>query len=169
MNECGIQLERKLLDRRFRENETEIVEKFLTDRARETAIFVRQAGMSRATFYRHHQGVGRIIPDYREMIVVRFERVRLEDLSVREVCLRVVMFILRNREIFQMFLRVSEYEIYILMFRRIWGEERILIAELVVLIEDWGKRGFLEVEVDEVLGEMVRIVKRRLALGGCKC
>ncbi len=68
-----------------------------------------------------------------------------------------------------MFLAVSEYEVYILMFRRIWGEERILMAELVVLIEDWGKRGFLEVEIDEILGKMVKIVRGRLALGGCKC
>ncbi|MDO4611417.1 MAG: hypothetical protein Q4B34_00935 [Candidatus Saccharibacteria bacterium] len=173
MDAGGVQLERKLLDRRFREKEIEIIRLFLTEGTWETAIFVRRVGVSRATFYRHHQGVGRIVPDYREMVMVRFERmlerVSGEKLAIRDLCLRFLTFILQNREIFRMFLAVSEYEVYILMFRRIWGEERILMAELVVLIEDWGKRGFLEVEIDEILGKMVKIVRGRLALGGCKC
>ena len=173
--------ERKLRDARFRKTEEAIFKAFFGDEDREkinVSELIQQIGINKATFYRHHRAACEIVEDYEQYILGKYDdlikniRVR-EGVGLRRIYYEMLIFVLQNREIFQMLiarkrLRVINEMVSMLKMdiinniKLLENRERffrVYVGEIVGLIEDWGIMGFKEMEIIKLLDNMMYLTE----------
>lgn len=156
--------ERKLKDKRFRANEEAILVALISAKERLSPIrLARHAGISRATFYRHHKNVHEIVDDYERYILRKCKntvmRLIKKNAHVKTVFQRILIFLSANKMIVKFLLengcpgliekivlalkpkiiatgKVADGEMYNLYAKEVSG-----------LIETWCRDGF---NVDEI-------------------
>lgn len=180
--------EKKMENRRFRRTEEKIL--LTVYRGKElvsVSRLIRKLGISRATFFYHHKSEREIVSDYRDYVLRKFRRsmrrfLKGGEADTRSLMLRMLVFIMSNREIFLMFRRAGEKEVWEKMIGairepvlRLGGlpEERagkiyrIYAGEMMAVLDGWGAERFSKGMMDETLGEMVYLtetIKMRLGV-----
>ena len=172
-------LSRRLKDRRFRKNEGMIVKVFVKKKGDLTARKIaKETGLSRSTVYEHHHAMKEIIPDYERYILGEYslairKRMRRKNVPLKALYFDTLLFILRNRKIFEMFLKFNDKEIVVRMVgkmkSKIVGSQRlpknsdgmfrIYAVEVAEVIFGWGERGFSEEELSRVLNDILYLTE----------
>lgn len=167
--------EKRLTNKRFRKTEDALLKVFLEeDGYIGIGAIAMKAGVARSTVYLHHRAAREIVPDYEEYIMRRYRRIVRKMLKVRGVKLRtmylkILSFIVADKRIFDMLLRVQGNRI----FERMLEEIRVKLivtmglpknsqrmfavyeSEVVKLICEWGNSGFREEEMGKLLMEIM--------------
>ncbi len=161
----------KMENRRFRRTELAICEAALKCGGEVTEI-VTFAGVSRATFYYHHEAAERIVEDCREYILAEYQKTVLsikKEAKLRTFYLKTLFFVLNEREFFLLLHSAGETKIYLLMFEELKNKFflelrisdpkvfKICQAGLVMTIILWGDSGFLEEGISNTLDNMMLI------------
>ncbi|MDO4752872.1 MAG: TetR/AcrR family transcriptional regulator [Candidatus Saccharibacteria bacterium] len=175
-----ILLKNKMKNRRFRKNEEAIIDVFLNDYKKGITVqkMAKKAGLGRTTIYIHHHATREIISDYHKYILAQYRKEIQKKLKKRDVPLKMLyfdmlIFILRNKKIFGMFLQfgnrdilmdmIKKMELKIVKFARLpKNSEKILgiyVSEVVELIFEWGKRGFSERELESILKDIMYLTE----------
>ena len=174
-----VALGRRLKDRRFRKNEGLIVEIFIKGNGELTVKkMAKETGLSRSTVYEHHHAIKEIIPDYERHVLAEYSRLmrkkmRRKNVQLRTLYFDTLVFILRNRKIFEMFLKFNDRNVVMKMVDKMRGKIvnlaglpkksdkvfRVYAVEVVEIIFGWGERGFLESELEQVLGDIMYLSK----------
>ncbi len=163
-------------DKRYKEIEEKILQLFFEYGYNLTAsIVAKELGVSRSTFYRHHKTVQDIIPDYVKMLTSDLD---MECQGCNEECIqiffeRILIFIVRERELFLIFLKMKNREVLVLILLK--NEKMILkyadfrveagkvyniyIGEVVAVVTEWGENGFLCDEINVVLGDILYLTR----------
>lgn len=122
----------------------------------------KKAGIARSTIYTHHHSVRQIIPDCEKYILAEYKQILKKNAEIKILYFNILIFILKNRQFFEIFLKFSDREVLIemiscLKFRFDVPERnfQIYAAEVVEIIFEWGKSGFLETEIDETVSDIV--------------
>lgn len=171
---------KKLEDARFRKNEEAILKAFFDcgrDRLSVTEL-ARKADVDKATFYRHHKKIYGIVTDYEEYILIEYESFMCEmlnknNVSIRVIYYRLLIFILKNQEAFAIFLENQRMAIIMKMVGglvpklkeeyKLYGNLervfRVYVGEIVGLIEEWIERGFRDDEMMELLDNIMYLTK----------
>lgn len=173
-------MERGMNHRRYRKTEETILRVFFDENQKGISMqkMAKKAGLGRSTMYTHHHAIREIIPDYERYMLVEFQtierrKMRVKNTQLRSLYLDLLLFILRNRKVFEMFLRYGDRNIYVMMikkletkiinFARLPSNSEKLFAiytnEVVGVIEGWGKSGFSENEVEKVLGDIMYLTE----------
>lgn len=175
-------LERRLKDKRFRKNEESILDVYLGELDDLTMKKIaKRAGISRSTVYEHHHAIKEIVLDYERYILKEYtrivrERSQKEDVPLKSFYLDMLLFILKNKKVFRMFLKLKDREIIMKMFGeledKIIEDERlpknstrmlrILKSEMAEIIFEWGEKGFPKKEVERVRREIVYLSETAL-------
>ena len=176
--------DRKLRDARFRKNEEALLEVIFEEGGMKLSIgeIAKRIGVSRTTVHRHHRAMHEIEEDYERYILGKYIKLVKEikargNVELRRLYYEMVIFILQNKKIFDMFikrknLRVVGEMIGILKFEvqlpsnseRVF---RVYAGEVVGLIMDWGLEGFKETEIVGLLNNIVYttdMVRKRFSL-----
>ena len=165
-------------DRRYKKTECKILSVFFGEIGKEISMqnLAEKAGIARSTIYLHHHSLWQIIPDCEKDILEEyFEKIKrkLKDGTyIRKFYLDTLVFILKNREFFEAFLKFNNREVVIKMLSRLKEELRepekvfgIYISEVTEVIFEWGHRGFPEGELEKVLADIMYLtntMKERL-------
>lgn len=154
-------------DCRYKKTEEKILSVFFDVRYSTLEQIAKKAGVPRSTFYMHHHSVMKILPDWEAYIL---EEYRL--IIKRGTYFEMLIFILKNRRFFEVFLKFKDREVVMEMIFSLWNIEknrknlRILASEIVEVIFEWGEKGFPENEIERVLSDILYLVKtRELRLG----
>ena len=163
-------------DLRFRKNENLILTIFVSEYKNDITVkkIARRAGLSRSTIYAHHHAVKEILPDYERYVLVEYsglaqKRLWRRNAQLRAIFLDMLVFILRNKKIFEMFLEFNDRAIFYKMIGKIQGKIirsmrlprncdkilKIYESEIAEVIFEWGKRGFSEKELEKVLSDIM--------------
>lgn len=154
-------------DRRYKKTEEKILTVFFDVPDCTMQQLAKRAGVGRSTLYTHHHSIRRIIPDYEKEILKKYnieieKKMKIKNVGIKTLYLDTLIFIIKNKQIFEMFLKFEDREIVVKMVlklkpRIIVSEKalRICIAEIAEIIFEWGKRGFSENEIEEVLFDMM--------------
>lgn len=169
--------EKKMANRRFRKTEDAICAVFMGGKRRAVGKMAERASISRSTFYYHHQSMSDVVTDHRKYIIQKYRklmgRVLKPGARLRTVYLQMLMFILRERQVFLMFSEAGEREIFCQMVDRLRKKverttrttesaERVFElyrAEMITVLEGWGRNGFLEKEVGQTLKNMMVVTE----------
>jgi AcrR family transcriptional regulator len=170
--------DKRMSDGRFRRTEEAILVAFMKNNWGSAGKIVKEAGIKRSTFYSHHKTVTVILLDYRKYIFKKYTKMmqrflKKENISLKNVYFRLIMFVLANKKIFLMFLKVGDREVlnkmidrmhfYIEREARLTKKQKrvfeICKAELVVLIEEWEAKGFREDRIDALLDNMIYLTR----------
>ena len=169
----------KTKNRRYQKTEIAILEVLMRSKELPSArVLVRQAKISRSTLYRHHKTIPGIIPDYEREILIKYTEViqkltRRKNIQVRTICLRTLIFIMMNRRTFKILLKYDSgvvIEKMILKLRHKLKSAcylpnnpekilRIYAKEVAGVIEEWGRSGFKEGELELVLGKVMYLTE----------
>lgn len=171
---------KKLEDARFRKNEEAILKAFFDcgrDRLSVTEL-ARKADVDKATFYRHHKTIYGIVTDYEEYILIEYESFMCEmlnknNVSIRVIYYRLLIFILKNQEVFAIFLENQRMAIIMKMVGvlvsklkeeyKLYGNLervfRVYISEIMGLIEEWIEKRSGEEEIAELLDDIMYLTK----------
>ena len=171
---------RRMKDLRFRKNENLILKTFVGEREEKITVrkFVKELGFSRSTMYLHHHAMKEIIPDYERYILAEYSsmmrrKIRKKNVQLKTLYLDMLVFILRNQKIFEMFLEfddrvavakmVYKLENKIVSFARLSKTSRkilkVYISEVVEIIFEWGRGGFTEKELEDVLADIMYLTQ----------
>lgn len=122
----------------------------------------KKAGVARSTVYNHHHSVRQIIPDCESYILAEYEQTLKKNAEIKIFYFNVLIFIIKNRQFFEIFLKFNDRKILIEMLSclkpRFDVPERnfqIYVAEVVEIIFEWGKSGFSESEIDKIVSDIV--------------
>lgn len=169
-------MEKRMKDRRFRRTEEKILTVFFDEAKKDTTIvkIAKKAKIGRSTIYTHHHAFRDILPDYQRYMLVEYSRTMKKFLMRKNVPLKklffeMLVFIMRNRKIFKLFLELGNLEVFKQMLKRL--ESRltsalrlpknsrkifsIYVSEIVQVIANWGEVGFSEQKLESVLGDIV--------------
>ena len=176
---------KKLKDCRFRETEKAIFEAFFggaDQKIGNVNELIQKAGIDKATFYRHHETMNKIIEDYEQYILEEFN-VLIDEIrdrngvGLRKMYGEMLRFILQNQRVFEALMKKKELKIMremvlilrpeIVIFVKIPdSSERVLkvyVGEVVGLVEDWGLDGF---EGKKIVGLLNNIMYLTETIGG---
>lgn len=178
---------KKLADFRFRKNEEAIFKAFFDeseDKILSVNELIQKIGLDRATFYRHHKTIYKIVEDYERYILEEFtmlvDEIRVRNgVGLRKMYDEMLRFILQNRQVFEVLIRKKELRIMqemililkpeIAVFVKVTdNSEKVLkvyVWEVVGLVEDWGLEGFEVKRVVRLLNNMMYLtetIERRL-------
>ena len=169
-------LGRHMKNRRFRQTEEVIIETFVREKKNDITMtkIAKKAGLGRSTLYVHHHAIKEILPDYERYMLTEYafvvrKRLRVKNTQIKSLYFDMLVFILRNRKIFEVFLEfdytgVFEKMIEKMRLKIISVENlpkkskkvfRIYSSEVTEVIVDWGKRGFSENELSRVLSDIM--------------
>ena len=110
-------LKQKLKDKRFRENERKLLRLFFEYGDSITIErMAKKIGVGRATIYRHHKTVRGIIDDYIEMFTDECESFR--NVNIQKYYYNVLIFVLKNWEMFLIFLRFHDRQVLLVMLSK---------------------------------------------------
>ena len=172
--------EKKMKDYRFRKNEETIIKVYRAEYKNEitTKKLAKEAGVCRATMYFHHRSTKEILPDYRKYLLVQYSRglkskINKENILIKTLFLDVLLFIVKNKNIFEMFLQFGDKSVLekmlwklkprIVDFTGISEQSdksfRIFVSEAIEIIVEWGEKGFSEMEIERVLGDIMYLAK----------
>lgn len=160
----------KKRSKRYKKTEEKILAVFFAEPQCPMWKLAKKAGIARSTFYTHHHSARLIIPDYEKDILERYsksiKKKLQKDVGLKNLYLDTLLFIVKNRQIFGIFLEFGNREIIIKMLSilRLKIEIpdklfRIYIAEVTEIIFEWGERGLLEGEIEEVLCDIKKLRK----------
>lgn len=158
--------DKKLKDKRFRKTEKAIIEVFFSNKKVLSArVVVKRAKISRSTLYRHHESVYGIVPDYESYILEKYSKlmrilVRREKVRAKTLYYQMLVFILKNGDIFRMIIKRGNGQLLGRMVQRIKPKltklyrlpkncEKILAIyekEIVGVLENWIRNDFEEDE-----------------------
>lgn len=163
-------------DKRYRKTEDAILKVFFKESKNEITMvkMAKKAGIGRSTMYVHHHAIKKIIPDYEKYILREYgltmrRRSRAKNTTLKSLYFDTLVFILRNRKIFEMFLRFDDRDIIIKMIEKLKVEIagfarlpknsekifKIYTGEIVEVIFEWGKKGLPENELEKVLSDII--------------
>ena len=165
-------------DCRYKKTEEKILTVFFNKPRCKMCKLARKIGIARSTFYTHHHSVHEIIPDYEREILTEYgtmikKKLKKKNVGIKILYFDTLIFILKNRQAFEMFLKFEDREVIIKMILRlkpkikepekVW---RICVSELAEIIFEWGERGFSEREIEKMIGDMLYLTlsaRKRLA------
>lgn len=164
-------------DCRFKETEKAISEAFFGDYDKEIVSvkeLVEKIGIDRATFYRHHRALNKIVKDYEVYILEEYNILmngvkNRDKVSLRRMYYEMLTFILRNQRVFMALAKKKELTIIkemilvlepeIVIFVRIPDKTgkvlKIYVGEVMGLMEDWSVDGFDGAEVMRLLNNIM--------------
>ena len=171
---------KKMRDRRFRKIEETILTVFFDEYRKGSTMrrLAKKVGAGRSTMYIHHHAVREVIPDYEKYILAEYrsfmrKKLKMENADLKNLYFDTLVFILRNRKFFEVFLKFDDREILIKMLDVIKDKAVIFMrlpknhkkifgvykGEVVEIIFEWGERGFLEGELEKVLSDILYLSK----------
>ena len=171
--------EKRLANKRFRRSEEAILRAFFDgDNYISIDRMAAKAGVARSTVYHHHRAVREIMPDYEKYILCQYRRMirkvlRNEKVNINMICLKILVFVLSNKWIFEILVKDGDGRVFEKMFLEIRADlERIMRlpknsgilfavykSEIARLMCEWGVRGFGERELEKVKMEMVYLTE----------
>lgn len=165
--------EEKLKNKKFKNSEVAIKNAlFLAKNKFRVGYIIKKAQISRATFYRHHQSINEIIPDYEKYLLKRFKKTvchptRDKDIRLRTLYERTLLFMLAHEEIISCVLiqndsrfierMILSLEPAITATRQLHNKEIFIIyaREVACIIESWqqskSKKENLSVTLDKIV------------------
>ena len=171
--------EKRLKDKRFKKTEEAILRVFF-----ETKDYISikslamKIGVARSTIYGHHRAMREILPDYRRYILKKYERmirkmINKKETEIKILYINILLFILRDKKIFKVFLKNGDKAIFeemILKIKPMVETEmglpknseklyKVFVSEIGTLIEWWGNEGFNEDDMNAVLSDMLSLTK----------
>ena len=159
-------MQRGMKDKRYKKTEEKMLSVFFVYPDFSMRQLAKKAGVGRSTAYLHHHSVGQIIPDCEKYILMEYRRVFKKDAEVKKIFFEFLIFILKNRQFFELFLRFNDREILIemLSFLRPYfrGSEkcfRIYVAEVTEVVFEWGRGGFSEDKISGVLSDIMYLTR----------
>lgn len=180
MGRKRVMMERGMKNRRYRKTEEKILRVFFIENKKGTTFekIAKKAGVARATLYSHHHTIREVIPDYRRYVLVEYGRLikkttKRKKPSLRALYFETLLFILRNKKVFEMLVEFGDFETLVKIFgklrlkiissarlsnasRKIFG---IYISEIVGIIVEWIKEGSPEKEIERVLADMIYLAE----------
>lgn len=167
--------EKRMADKRFRKTEEAILKVFFEDGyymcAKEVA---ERAGVSRATVYNHHRVIREILQDYEKYILRKYRRMIrkvTKDKGTRlvRIYLRVLLFMVKEKKIFGMLIKNGRRTVLETMLFEIKtrivnyaglpknSEKmfKIYVNEVTGLMVEWGRSGFMETEIENLLKDIM--------------
>lgn len=160
---------------RFRLTEEAIITAFFVgDDLPKFGVLAKRAGISRSTLFRHHKTVYGVILDYERAIYKKYSRMIGKilsggDVKMREIFLKILIFININGKEIKLILRYRNGEIFEKM---IWRLKRkidkvyflpkkseqifgIYAKEVSGVLEEWARRDFAKDEIDVILRKIM--------------
>ena len=177
MIRCGI-TEKRLKNARFRKTEETILKVFFEEECKCICKLAKRAGVCRTTVYFHHHRVAAIPTDYQHYILYMYKKTLKRLISGGDGKIETafeisLIFMMQNKKLF----RVALYSGDTTVYRRIVWMLRPLIeksmglpknskrmfnvytGETVVLMDEWGKKGYPEEEMKVVLKNISYLTK----------
>lgn len=153
--------DKRLNNRRFRKTEEAILKVFFEeDNYISLGKMADKVGIARSTIYRHHKTVREIVPDYQKYILRKYRYLmhKIKKGRLKVMYERMLLFMLQNRQIFEVLLKNGErgvlksmiviMEPEIVKYARLpknYGKVFLVyMNEVVGLIEAWALDGFDE-------------------------
>lgn len=173
-------MRRGMKDRRYRRTEDRILTVFFDENEKDCTMskMARKARVGRSTIYTHHHAMREIIPDYEDYILAEYSaiarrRLKTKNSSLRIIYLDMLIFVLRHKKIFKMFLKYGDRKILERMVGKLEGRLarymrfpkrykkifRIYVNEIVGVIEEWGEKGFSEKEIEKLLNDVMYLTE----------
>lgn len=153
--------------RRYKKTEEKILTVFFEHPEYTMSQLAEESGIARSTIYTHHHSVRQIIPDCEKIILKEYnltikKKLKKNKLEIKVLYLEMLIFIFRNREVFEIFLKFDDRDIMIKMVLmlgpKIKEPEKILrvfASEVAEIIFEWGERGFLEGEMTKTFSDIM--------------
>lgn len=167
--------EKRMTNKRFRKTEEAILKVFFEGNyymcAKEVA---EKAGVSRATVYNHHRVIKEILQDYEKYILRKYRRMirkvtKDKGTRLARIYLRFLLFMVKEKKIFRMLIKngrraalekmMFEIKIKIVNYAGLPKNSekifRIYVNEVTGLMVEWGQSGFMEVEIENLLRDIM--------------
>lgn len=178
--------EKRMANKRFRKTEEAILRVFFEeDYYVQMGEMAEKAGVARSTIYSHHRAVREILPDYEKYVLRKYRRVvrrmmKNGNVRLKRIYLSMLFFMIQEKRIFEMLIKnhrrtllemmIGEIKMKVISYARLPKNSekifRVYISEVVGLVEEWGREGFLEVEIEKLLSEIMYLtdtMRSRLA------
>ncbi len=171
--------EKKMANRRFRKTEGAIRSAFLKERFKSICRITKRAKISRYTFYYHHKSESEIIRDYQIYILKKYRQLirdvlKRKDIDLKNIYFQVLIFILREKEIFLFLKSSNEKEVFYKMIDELRAKISqtehipdtnpkvfdIYRAEVVSILENWGKENFTQEKLSSTLSNILVMSNR---------
>lgn len=172
-------IDRIMSNRRCRKTEEKILEAFRNlDDFPSVNLIIKKAGISRTTFYRHHESIYKIRPNYEKYILKDFTKmmrslVSKKDAKISSVYYRMLIYIMVNKKIFSMLVEKGDSKVIEKMVSRLSGKIKdvyhlpknsakileIYGCEIHGIIENWGREGFCEGKMDDTLKDIMYLTE----------
>lgn len=169
-------LEKKLRDKRFRENEDKVLRLFFEYGEKLTmGRIARRLNVPRSTVYRHHPSVRAIVDDYVSMIKSKCNiRCRSDkEKDIKKFFRELLFFIVRNKKAFSLFLKVQNKDALLTV---LYKNKKVLLLcvgfrfeadkafniyckEVIEIIRMWGEKGFNKHSIEVVLKDILYLTK----------
>ena len=173
-------MERGMRNKRYRKTEEAILKVFFDENKKGITMqkMARKAKVGRSTMYTHHHAIREILPDYERYILREYwllmqKKIKKKNLQLRTLYLDTLLFILRNRKIFEMFLELNDRDVMIRMVKKLESRIynfarlpknsekifRIYASEIVEIVFEWGEENFSEKELEKVLSDIMYLTE----------
>ena len=173
-------MERGMKNKRYRKTEEKILRVFFIENKKGTTFekIAKRAGVARATLYSHHRAIREVIPDYRRYLLVEYsillkKIMKRKELSLRVLYFETLLFILRNKKVFEMLVEFGDFETLVKIFSKLRLKIvasarlskasqkifRIYTSEVIGIIREWIKEGSPEKEIERVLADMIYLTE----------
>ncbi|MBR2994507.1 TetR/AcrR family transcriptional regulator [Candidatus Saccharibacteria bacterium] len=147
--------DKKLANKRFMRTENSIIVAFLLAKGRiSVSTIVKNVGISRPTFYRHHDTLNEIAPDYEDYIIKKFSQLikpilRRKNKDLKMIYQKILVFLYYNKRIINFIYQYGDNRIiekmiiqlkpYIISNYRLSDENlfNIYNKEVTAIIERW--------------------------------
>ena len=171
VNKCGL-TEKRMKDKRFRRTEEAFFKIVLVsgDYINIEKI-VRETGISRTTFYRHHTAPQKIVDDYEEFVLDYSCRMMRDNkrMNTKVVFYQTIVFIMKHKSVIDLVIhRDGERllrEMMVEVLPRIAIEYRfsnrcnkmkeVYVGELVGILRAWGKERFCDQQKEKVFSDLM--------------
>lgn len=160
--------------RRYEKTEEAILTVFFDNPNCTMWQLAKKTGIARSTIYTHHRSIERIMPDCENNILAEYDfmlgkKLEIENIELRKLFFYMLVFIVRNRQTFELFLKFGNREVVIKMIGKARAKIvsyakfpknyekmfRVYEGEVVELIFDWGRKDFSEKELMRVLSDIM--------------
>jgi hypothetical protein len=159
-------MQRGMKDKRYKKTEEKMLSVFFVYPDYTMRQLAKKAGVGRSTAYFHHSSVRRIVPDCEKYVLIEYRRVFKKDADIKKIFFDLLIFVLKNRKFFELFLKFNDREILIemLSFLRPYfrGSEkcfRIYVAEVTEVVFEWGRGGFSEDKISGALSDIMYLTR----------
>ena len=178
--------EKRMSNKRFRKTEEAILKVFFEgDYYICTKELAKKVGVARSTVYNHHRTAREILPDYERYILRKFRRAlrrmtKNKNVKLKSLYMKVLFLIMHEKRIFGVLMRggrretlekiVLEMRVKIVNYAKLPKNSEkmfgVYVSEVVELVVGWGKRGFIEAEIEGLLEDIIYLtdtMRQRLA------